>query len=117
MTTGVGRAHRPARVVLARVSGRTFSVLVARLGRRPDARDLGRRVRHEPDAARARGPLVGHRAHGVGSARHGQTRIRAHVVPARLDRGAVFVRLAPEQAHVVQTYMAQKAVVVHSARH
>lgn len=114
---GVGRAHRLTGVVLARIPGRTFSVLVTRFGRRSDARYFGRGIRDEPHPAGAHGPLVGHGAHGVGPAGHCQTWIRAHVVPARFDGCAILVGLAPEQAHVVQAYMPQKAIVVHSASH
>jgi len=117
VTRRVGRTHGLTRVVFARIPGRTFAILVARFGRRSDARYFGGGIGHESHPARAHGPLIRHRAHSVGPARHGQTGIGARVVPARFHRSAILVRLAAEQAHVVQTYMSQKAVVIYPARY
>lgn len=59
--------------------------------------------------------MIEHRALGVRPAGCCLARVDAFVRDARLVRVAVLVRPAAERAHVVQTDMAQEAVVVESA--
>ncbi len=92
-------------------------LVAAALDGLPDAADYGRRVGREPGPAGAGGPLVQGLAGRVGPAGDARAGVLALVIDAGERGRAVGVLAAPDQAHLVQTNVAQEAVIVNAASH
>lgn len=114
-TVQVRGTDRGAKTSDASRSYRTIPTGLAARSRRPQASHLCCGIWNEPSRTGASGPLVEHRAFGVGSAGRRIAGVDALVRDAGLVRVAVLVGATAEGAHVVETYVTQETIVVESA--
>lgn len=110
-------AQRPTHFREAGESVGALAILRTGQGGCANTAHIGRRTGHHSRDTRAGGAVIGHGARGIRATRIVLAGIVAPVVPARLARAAVFIRMASKDALIAQANVAQEAVVVHAACH